>query len=100
MNIIITIIFCCLITGCGTILSHVEGDDYVDVGHQTLPRVYSGVVLDYRMLYHPQYSESNNVEPFFFLDLPISFVLDTVILPYTGYKQIVNGSYGENNDME
>jgi uncharacterized protein YceK len=98
MNKILTLILVAFLSGCGTILSHVEGDNYNDLDHETLPRAYSGVVLDYRMFYHPQYSQPNNMELFFFIDLPISLVADTLILPYTGYKQIVEGSYGENRE--
>lgn len=100
MNNFFILLLVCFLSGCGTIVSHIEGDDYYDNGHSTLPRAYSGVVLDYRMFYHPQYSEPNNVELFFLLDLPLSFVLDTVILPYTGYKQIVDGNYGEKSSLD
>ena len=82
-------------TGCGTIVSQVIGDGYRDPPHKTLPRAYSGAVLDFRTFYHPHYSEPNNLEFFFFIDLPMSLVLDTIILPYTGYRQITDGSFGE-----
>ncbi len=81
MNKILTLILSALLSSCGTILSHVEGDNYSDLDHDPLPRAFSGVVLDYRMFYHPNYAQSNNLEFFFLLDLPMSLVADTLILP-------------------
>ena len=82
------------LSGCGTIMSHIEGDGYSGIDHETLPRVYSGAILDSRCFYHPEYSEPNNVEFLCLVDFPFSFILDTALLPYTVYRQIADGNYG------
>ena len=96
----IPFVFTFLISGCGTIISHTEGNNYYDTHDKTLPRVYSGVIWDFRCFHHPHIESSNNLELFCLIDLPISFALDTLILPYTGYKQIVDGSYISRENFE
>ncbi len=53
---------------------------------QTLARPYSGTVADANCVAHWQ------VAVFCFFDLPLSLVLDTVVLPYTIYQQAEHGS--------
>ncbi|MDH5732065.1 MAG: YceK/YidQ family lipoprotein [Gammaproteobacteria bacterium] len=59
-----------------------------------MPRIYSGTIFDSRCIYHPDKAGANNMELFCLIDLPLSILLDTLILPYTIYTQIRYGSYG------
>jgi len=88
--------------GCGTV-NTVFRDDGVTVRSlkekrtycQTVPRVYSGVAYDLCVLHGPPNSAgglSLNGIPWAVLDAPVSGVLDTLILPYTIYRQSVDGS--------
>lgn len=50
-----------------------------------VPRIYSGTMLNAR---------SMPVEPFVtIVDLPLSLVADTIVLPYTIFVQIEHGNY-------
>ncbi len=51
-----------------------------------MPRVYSGVVYDYHL-------STEEFGPLFYLDMPLSLVGDTLMLPLTIYQQINYGSY-------
>ncbi len=87
--------------GCGTIVSLSLEEETIDQNaYSTLPRAYSGVILDSRCIHHPHDHSPNNVEVFCLIDLPISFVLDTVLLPYTATTQIMYGSYCVNCKKE
>jgi uncharacterized protein YceK len=48
---------------------------------QPIPRVYSGTRCDVHGL------SADNVGVIALLDMPLSFVADTIVLPYTVYKQ-------------
>jgi len=96
-----------LSSGCATI--HVEtavGNKYPceDLCGKT-PRVYGGTVEAYRMLFFPFLCTTEGEEtdpslllvyplllPVLAVDLALSMVADTVILPYTTYKQIRAGN--------
>ncbi len=54
-------------------------------GDAVIPRVYGGVALDLELLRHPS-------ESFALVDLPFSFVADTLLLPYTIQAQLRHGS--------
>lgn len=88
--------------GCGTVTTVLRGDG-VTVRElkekktycQTVPRVYSGVAYDLCVLHGPPNSAggfSLSGIPWAVLDVPVSGVLDTLILPYTIYLQSVDGS--------
>lgn len=88
--------------GCGTVTTVFRGDD-VTVRElkgkktycQSVPRVYSGVAYDLCVLHGPANSAdglSLNGIPWAVLDVPVSGVLDTLILPYTIYRQRADGS--------
>ncbi len=68
-----------------------------------LPNIYSGVISDVKGIGHYgcdangkcEYGHSkgtNNMELFLMIDIPLSFALDTVILPVTIYKQLKYGN--------
>lgn len=53
-----------------------------------IPRIYSGVFNDKRLLKNPPRGEIL----FILTDIPFSFVLDTVVLPYTATTQLIWGN--------
>jgi len=64
----------------------------------TVHRVYSGTSLDICMLRTDNAGQGGAIA---FWDLPFSFVLDTLVLPYTIYKQVsVGGSFSEQTGAE
>lgn len=80
------------ITGCGTVFTQYSGNEAADPEHfPVIPRMYSGTYFDFSCAFHS--GPPNNIELFCFVDLPMSIALDTVILPYSLYKQIECGSY-------
>ncbi|WP_338800633.1 YceK/YidQ family lipoprotein [Pseudomonas sp. RSB 5.4] len=89
-----------LLSGCGTAASVMQMD--ADVARdmrkqktycQSIPRIYSGLAFDFCVLHAPP-DPSGVLVPFVLLDLPLSGVLDTVVLPYTIYRQASDGSLG------
>ncbi len=100
MKPIITLCLVLLTTGCGTVttLSHsdealsrklVKRDTYCD----SLPRVYSGVSYDLCVLNSkPTGTEWDVLVGFYVIDGAFSFLSDTVVLPYTIYRQATDGS--------
>jgi uncharacterized protein YceK len=74
------------LSGCATIITtaFAPGDRRLDGPNRpAFPWVYSGTFLDYHCFWHPQSRETNNVELFCLIDLPLSAVADTLILPVT-----------------
>lgn len=53
----------------------------------TFPNVYSGSTLDLACI------PAENAGFFCLVDLPLSLVVDTLILPYTAYRQIHEGNW-------
>jgi len=82
------------VTGCGTIASRIVGPHWEEYRDPPLPRIYSGAILDFRGFWHPDHPGTNNVELFCLVDLPLSLVADTIILPLTIYEQNKYGDYG------
>jgi len=92
------------LSGCGSIVT-VFKDDHATGRHLktarsdcgAVPRVYSGVMFDFCMLYaqpsgHPETKETGFSMPGLFLDMAASGVVDTLVLPYTIYRQNRDGS--------
>jgi uncharacterized protein YceK len=79
-------------SGCGTAITRAVGPNWAPPD-PPLPRVYSGVLFDFNCFLRPEAYETENIEAFCFLDLPLSLVADTVILPLTIYEQVKHGSY-------
>ncbi|AZF24681.1 YceK/YidQ family lipoprotein [Pseudomonas sp. R2-60-08W] len=91
-----------LLGGCGTATTVLRGDD-VTVRElrgkktycQSVSRIYSGVAYDLCVLHGPLNSAgglSLNGIPWAILDVPLSGVLDTLVLPYTLYRQNADGN--------
>ncbi|TKK33728.1 YceK/YidQ family lipoprotein [Pseudomonas sp. CFBP13528] len=88
--------------GCGTVTT-VMREDAVTVRAlkadktycQSVPRIYSGVTYNLCVLHGPPNAGSSlavNSVPWTFIDVPLSGVMDTLFLPYTLYRQSVDGS--------
>jgi len=60
-------------------------------------RIYSGTISDLCQIHS---NTSNPLNSYIFVDLPFSFALDTVILPYTIYKQATEGSLCDNQSIK
>ncbi len=75
-------------SGCSSIATFAgfREPDRFSCGEHRIPRVYSGVANDIRFI-------KEGAEGSFaaIVDMPFSFVLDTVALPYTIYAQIRYG---------
>jgi uncharacterized protein YceK len=90
-----------VLSGCGTVQT-VMRDDQVAVDDLrsnksycgAVPRIYSGVMYDFCSLHAPigQRNKYNAALPGWAIDAVASGVLDTLLLPYTVYKQQTEGS--------
>lgn len=58
---------------------------------QSIPRIYSGVAFDFCAL-HAAPDPTGILIPFVLVDLVMSGVADTVVLPYTIYRQATVGN--------
>ncbi|PVZ58850.1 YceK/YidQ family lipoprotein [Pseudomonas sp. B1(2018)] len=84
--------------GCGTAATVLQ--DEADAAHglrrqktycQSIPRVYSGLAYDFCVLNAPP-DPTGILVPLILLDLALSGALDTAALPYTIYRQSVDGN--------
>lgn len=90
------------VSGCGTATTVLRADNVTvqDLKAKktycaAVPRVYSGLAYDFCALHAPPSSGNDfllNGIPWVFLDVPLSGVLDTLVLPYTLYRQSADGS--------
>ena len=86
------------ISGCGT-LNTVFREDVAATRElrkqktycQSIPRAYSGVAFDFCML-HAAPDPTGFLIPFVLVDIAVSAVADTVVLPYTIYRQSADGN--------
>ena len=94
--LILVSLFC--LSACGTMRT--LGDEPIPISSpkysgsqpcKTINRVYSGVQYDYCVVNKGDGSDWE-LKGYLVWDFPFSFVLDTVALPYTLYKQITVGS--------
>jgi len=70
------------LSGCATLYTQVSDHRKTDVHYGfTVPRVYSGTVVDAHGL------TADNAAFFALIDLPLSLALDTVLFPYTVFRQ-------------
>ena len=90
--------FSLALSGCGTVLTVLQGEEDAvsDLRKhktycQSIPRVYSGLAYDFCVLNAPP-EPGGYLASFVVLDLTLSGVLDTVVLPYTIYRQATDGS--------
>lgn len=86
------------LAGCGTVSTVLQIEDKAAQGLrkqksycQSIPRVYSGLAYDFCVLNAPP-DPTGILVPFILLDLALSGVLDTAALPYTIYRQSVDGN--------
>lgn len=95
------VVFC--LDGCGTINTTFRDDEVArrdlkaaNTYCETIPRVYSGLSYGFCYLYAaPSYGPGWPLEPamqWLLIDMSLSGVVDTALLPYTIYKQRANGS--------
>lgn len=86
------------VSGCGS-LNTVVRDDAAAARElrkqktycQSIPRVYSGVAFDFCLL-HAAPDPTGILVPFVLLDITVSGIVDTVVLPYTVYRQSTDGN--------
>ncbi|RLU08524.1 YceK/YidQ family lipoprotein [Pseudomonas prosekii] len=87
-----------LLTGCGTAVTVLQDD--ADAARslrkqktycQSIPRIYSGLAYGFCVLNAPP-DPTGVLVPLVLLDLSLSGVLDTVVLPYTIYRQAADGN--------
>lgn len=86
--------------GCGTFHTFAPDNGRVQInymGHKSyctsIPRIYSGVMYDFCEIYgEPNNEGTDTPKHLFAFDFMCSAVLDTVILPYTIFRQINDGN--------
>ena len=96
---VVLFIACSLaLSGCGTAVTVLQNDE--DAARslrkqktycQSIPRIYSGLAYDFCVLNAPP-DPTGFLVPLVLLDLALSGALDTVALPYTIYRQGVDGN--------
>jgi uncharacterized protein YceK len=86
------------LTGCGTVSSVLQDDTSAAQGLrkqktycQSIPRIYSGLAYDFCVLNAPP-DPTGILAAAVLVDLVFSGALDTVVLPYTVYRQGVDGN--------
>ncbi|WP_297835192.1 YceK/YidQ family lipoprotein [Pseudomonas sp.] len=85
------------ISGCGTIKTLTDEDGAADNLAKwksdcgSIPRVYSGAAYQFCNLSGPVRSGSHWAAPPILLDMVISGIADTILIPYTGYLQYQQG---------
>lgn len=86
-----------LISGCGTIKTLDDEKGAADnlakwqSGCTSIPRIYSGAAYQFCNLNAPPRSGAHWAAPPILLDMVISGIADTVLIPYTGYTQYQQG---------
>ena len=87
------------VAGCGTILTIELGPttcvNYPSMPPPPLPRTYSGTITEFRALRsldHPS-RDLSFVIVLMMIDVPLSLIADTLILPLTIYEQNKYGDY-------
>lgn len=85
------------VSGCGTITTLTDEEGAADnlakwkSGCSSIPRAYSGVAYQFCNLDAPARSGSHWAAPPILLDMAVSGVADTILIPYTGYLQYQQG---------
>jgi uncharacterized protein YceK len=93
-----------LLAGCGTVQTVMRGDEVAAKSLKerksycgAVPRIYSGVTYDFCILNAPlekgrDAEVHDNAPAIVLLDVVLSGALDTLLLPYTLYRQQADGS--------
>ena len=107
---VVWLVLCCLLTGCGTVTTVMRPDAVASQNlkdsrsHcENVPRIYSGVIYGFCSLNgepRPEKSlkdqsvsdAAGNAFPVIAIEFAASGVLDTLVLPYTIYRQNKDGS--------
>jgi uncharacterized protein YceK len=90
------------LTSCGAV-GTLRGHDLALGEETSLPRMFSGTMADVGIVMG-RYSDDLTVErpvtsrALRFLDVPLSFLLDSLVLPYTAYTQVRYGSYDSSSE--
>jgi uncharacterized protein YceK len=89
------------LAGCGTINTVFRDDSIASQNLkkqqtycESIPRIYSGVAYDFCVLHGPPATQgvlATGFVPLLFFDFLASGVFDTVVLPYTIYRQHKDG---------
>lgn len=87
-----------VLNGCGTVNTVLREDAAaarelrkVKTYCQSIPRVYSGVAFDFCAL-HAAPDPTGILVPLVLVDITVSGIVDTVVLPYTIYRQGTDGN--------
>jgi uncharacterized protein YceK len=93
-----------MLTGCGTVQTVMMGDESTAKSLNqkksycgAVPRIYSGVTYDFCVLFAPleegrDAQKYDNAPLGLLVDVVLSGALDTLMLPYTIYRQQADGS--------
>ncbi len=104
MKIQIMAVAALMLAGCGTVQTVTRGDEVASriLNEQqsycgAVPRIYSGVIFDFCYLNAPlergREADTHTTAPAIVLvDAVLSGVMDTLVLPYTIYRQHADGS--------
>ncbi|MFJ2358201.1 YceK/YidQ family lipoprotein [Pseudomonas fluorescens] len=104
MNTQAVMLMALVLSGCGTVQTVVSSDQKTAERLRNektycgaVPRIYSGVTYDFCLM-HAELKDGvdafdyKNANPGVLIDAAASGVLDTLLLPYTLYKQQADGS--------
>ncbi|MET0777259.1 MAG: YceK/YidQ family lipoprotein [Pseudomonas mandelii] len=104
MKIQVVLLAALMLTGCGTVQTVIRSDEVAakDLKEYksycgAVPRIYSGVTYDFCMLNAPlqegrDAQVHDSAPAIVLIDVVISGALDTLLLPYTIYRQQADGS--------
>jgi len=87
-----------VLSGCGTVKTMNDEQGAADnlarwqSKCSSIPRVYSGVAYQFCNLNSPPRSGPHWATTPILLDMAVSGVADTIVLPYTGYQQYQQGN--------
>lgn len=106
INRLLLVLLMVLLAGCGsfrTLAPDAErklayGSAYKRTDCKTIPRVYSGVAIDACLAFigppgDVEGAATEGALAFYTIDILMSGIIDTVVLPYTLVRQVGSGSY-------
>lgn len=104
MKFAVLILFTVFVVGCGTLKTTALDEPRIEIGTKSkrslcssIPHVYSGVFHNFCWLHreansnYPALSSSGDA-PIIVVDTVLSGIMDTILLPYSIYKQVNEGS--------
>jgi uncharacterized protein YceK len=92
-----------LLHGCGTLQTLRPAENHVEISVsgmksscETIPRVYSGTCFGVCKFFGDAKYKTGSIGigglPLFIFDIPLSFIMDTLVLPYTLIRQYQDGN--------